>query len=141
MSILSIFLMLLLVPEKIPQLGIDNLGGFGGEGAALSILIAEIVGGVSLRILCYRYLQMTPPINSTFQLLIAFIIGLIMWQVQINISVDRWYELFLFSALGGILYLTTLASAGIFTDKDYIFFRNLFSAKDMKDYIGEELKR
>jgi hypothetical protein len=64
-----------------------------------------------------------------------------MWQVQINMFVDRWYELALFSSFGGILYLSLLASIGVFTNKDFRFFKDLFNPKEMKDYIGDELKR
>jgi len=141
LSILSIVLMLFLVPEKIPQLGLNNLLGMGGEGAALALLISEIIGGISLRILCYIHLNMLPPLNSLFQLIIAILVGLIMWQVQINMFVDRWYELALFSSFGGILYLSLLASIGVFTNKDFRFFKDLFNPKEMKDYIGDELKR
>ena len=141
MSILSIALMLILVPKTIPQLGLNNLAGLGGEGAALSILIAEIVTGISLRILCYLNLDMNPSGNSILQLAFAFIVGIIMWQVQLNVVVDRWYELFLFSAFGGILYISLLAAVGAFTNKDYLFFKNLLNPKDMKDYIGEEMSR
>ena len=141
MSIFSILLMLILVPEQIPQLGLNNLGGLGGEGAALSILITEIISGISLRFLCYINLEMIPSQNFFLQILFSAIVGLIMWQVQINIIVERWYELFLFSAFGGILYISFLALIGVFTTKDYVFFRNLMNPKDMKDYIGEELTR
>ncbi|MFL2941201.1 MAG: flippase [Candidatus Poseidoniales archaeon] len=141
MSILSIVLMLILVPKTIPQLGLNNMPGLGGEGAALSILIAEIIGGISLRVLCYLNLDMNPSGNSLLQLAFAVIVGIIMWQVQLNVLVDRWYELFMFSAFGGILYISLLAAVGAFTNKDYLFFKNLLNPKDMKDYIGEEMSR
>ena len=38
-SSINIFLMLILVPKQIPQLGLENLAGMGGEGAALALLI------------------------------------------------------------------------------------------------------
>ena len=59
-SILSIILMLILVPKRIPQLGLENLFGLGGEGAAYAVLISEILVGISLRILCYKYLNILP---------------------------------------------------------------------------------
>ena len=48
------------VPKRIPQLGLENLFGLGGEGAAYAVLISEITMGLSLRILCYRYLDILP---------------------------------------------------------------------------------
>ena len=43
--------MLILVPKQIPQLGLENLAGMGGEGAALALLISEIILGLSLRVI------------------------------------------------------------------------------------------
>ena len=37
--------MLILVPKRIPQLGLENLFGLGGEGAAYAVLISEITMG------------------------------------------------------------------------------------------------
>ena len=84
---------------------------------------------------------MHPSGNSIIQITFAVIVGVIMWQVQLNVLVDRWYELFLFSAFGGILYISLLAAVRVFTNKDYLFFKNLLNPKDMKDYIGEEMSR
>jgi hypothetical protein len=64
-----------------------------------------------------------------------------MWQIQSNIPVDRWYELFLFSALGGFLFIFVLAVLGSFTSQDFRFYWNALNPKEMTTYIGEELKR
>ena len=64
-----------------------------------------------------------------------------MWQIQSNIPVDRWYELFLFSAFGGFLFLFVLAVLGGFTSQDFRFYWNAMNPKEMTTYIGEELKR
>ena len=138
-SSLNIFLMLILVPKQIPQLGLDGLPGMGGEGAALALLISEIVLGLSLRILCYSSLDLKPQFHFFLQLFFALIIGLIMWQVQGSIGVERWYELFFFSALGGFLYIFVLAAVGIFSRDDFIFFWNVMNPKAMTSYVGDEL--
>jgi hypothetical protein len=64
-----------------------------------------------------------------------------MWQIQLNLDIDRWYELFFFSALGGFLYISFLAAAGTFTLQDFNFFWNAMNPKAMGSYVSEELKR
>jgi O-antigen/teichoic acid export membrane protein len=138
---LSIILMLFLVPKSIPHLGLNDLPGLGGEGAALSLLSSEIFLGISLRILCYLHLKILPRPIFFAQLFVAVLVGFLMWQIQSNILVDRWYELFLFSAFGGFLFIFILASIGGFTLKDFRFYQNALNPKEMTTYIGEELKR
>tara|TARA_B100000214_G_scaffold8722_1_gene6360 strand:- start:662 stop:2176 length:1515 start_codon:yes stop_codon:yes gene_type:complete len=140
-SSINIFLMLILVPKQIPQLGLENLAGMGGEGAALALLISEIILGLSLRVMCYSVLDLRPQLHFILQLVLASIVGIIMWQMQDAIIVDRWYELFLFSALGGFLYIFILAALGGFDKKDFNFFWTTLNPKAMTSYVGEELKR
>jgi O-antigen/teichoic acid export membrane protein len=140
-SILSIILMLILVPKRIPQLGLENLFSLGGEGAAYAVLISEITMGLSLRILCYRYLDILPKRNFFVQISVASLVGIIMWQVQGVIVVDRWFELFFLSGLGGLLFVCILSMFGSFTQKDFNFFWNTLNPKSMGKYVGEELKR
>ena len=140
-SILSIILMLILVPKRIPQLGLENLFGLGGEGAAYAVLISEITVGLSLRILSYKYLEILPKPNFFVQMIVAIIVGIVMWQVQETITVDRWFELFFISGLGGLLFLFILLMLGSFTKKDFNFFWDTLNPKSMKQYVGEELKR
>ena len=140
-SILSIILMLILVPKRIPQLGLENLFGLGGEGAAYAVLISEITVGLSLRILSYKYLEILPKSNFFVQMIVATMVGIFMWQVQETITVDRWFELFFMSGLGGLLFLSILLMLGSFTKKDFNFFWETLNPKSMKQYVGEELKR
>jgi O-antigen/teichoic acid export membrane protein len=140
-SILSIILMLILVPKKIPPLGLENLFGLGGEGAAYAVLISEITMGLSLRILCYWYLDILPKKNFFVQISVASLVGIIMWQVQGVIVVDRWFELFFLSGLGGLLFVCILSMFGSFTQKDFNFYWNTLNPKSMGKYVGEELKR
>ena len=140
-SIISVILMLFLVPKEIPHLGLENLPGLGGEGAAIAVLVSELIMAISLRFLCYSYLEMKPQISFFVQILFAIIVGLIMWQIQLNLDIDRWYELLFFSALGGLLYISFLATVGAFTLKDFHFFWNTIDPKAMTSYVNEELKR
>ena len=133
--------MLILVPKRIPQLGLENLFGLGGEGAACAVLISEILVGFSLRILCYKYLNILPKSNFLVQIFVATLVGLIMWQVQETITVDRWFELLFLSGLGGLLFLSILSMIGSFNQKDFNFFWNTLNPRSMKQYVGEELKR
>ena len=140
MGVLSLLLMLLLIPKKIPQLGLDNLGGMGGEGAAYSILIADLCGGLFLRLLCYKYLNIRPHFGIFLQISVASLVVAIMWQLQLAITIDRWFELFFVSGLGGLLFLSFLAILGYLTQKDLNFFWNAINPKSMKEYIEDELK-
>ena len=67
--------MLILVPKRIPQLGLENLFGLGGEGAAYAVLISEILVGISLRILSYKYLNILPKANFLVQIFVATLVG------------------------------------------------------------------
>ena len=71
----------------------------------------------------------------------ALLVGIIMWQVQGVITVERWFELFFLSGLGGLLFICILSMLGYFTQKDFNFFWNTLNPKSMKKYVGEELKR
>ena len=61
--------MLILVPKRIPQLGLENLFGLGGEGP-YAVLISEILVGISLRILSYKYLNILPKLISLYRYLL-----------------------------------------------------------------------
>ena len=91
--------------------------------------------------MCYSVLDLRPQLHFILQLVLASIVGIIMWQMQDAIIVDRWYELFLFSALGGFLYIFILAALGGFDKKDFNFFWTTLNPKAMTSYVGEELKR
>jgi hypothetical protein len=91
--------------------------------------------------MCYRYLKILPKSNFFVQVLVAALVGLIMWQVQETITVDKWFELLFLSGLGGLLFLSVLSMIGSFTQKDLNFFWNTLNPKSMKKYVGEELKR
>ena len=140
-SIFCILLMLYLVPSEIPHLGLDNLPGMGGEGAAIGILVSEILGGITLRILCYKFFGIAPRTVFFVQLFVAFLVGYLMWQVNVLLVIDRWYELFSFSIMGGLLFIFVLASLGSFTNKDFLFFWRLLNPNAMKMYIQDEMTR
>ena len=72
---LSVLLMLLLVPREIPQLGLDDLPGMGGEGAALALLGPELLAGVWLRWYCYRELALPPSRQVLRQLAAALLVA------------------------------------------------------------------
>tara|TARA_B100000959_G_C14779311_1_gene540850 strand:+ start:67 stop:468 length:402 start_codon:yes stop_codon:yes gene_type:complete len=133
--------MLVFVPKRIPQLGMENLFGLGGEGAAYAVLISEIVVGLSLRILCYKCLKILPKSNFFVQVFVAVFVGIVMWQLQETIIVDRWFELIFFSGFGGLLFISILSTLGAFTQKDFNFFWNTLNPKSMKKYVGDELRR
>ena len=104
-------------------------------------MISDIFLGISLRILCYLHLNLLPRPIFLLKISVAILVGLLMWQIQSNIPVDRWYELFLFSAFGGFLFLFVLAILGGFTSKDFRFYWDSLNPKEMTTYIGKELKR
>ena len=103
--------------------------------------IGVLLVGISLRILCYKYLNILPKANFLVQIFVATLVGLIMWQVQETITVDRWFELLFLSGLGGLLFLSILSMIGSFNQKDFNFFWNTLNPKSMRQYVGEELKR
>ena len=86
-------------------------------------------------------MNILPKANFLVQIFVATLVGLIMWQVQETITVDRWFELLFLSGLGGLLFLSILSMIGSFNQKDFNFFWNTLNPKSMRQYVGEELKR
>ena len=86
-------------------------------------------------------MNILPKANFLVQIFVATLVGLIMWQVQETITVDRWFELLFLSGLGGLLFLSILSMIGSFNQKDFNFFWITLNPKSMKQYVGEELKR
>ena len=136
---LNLLLMVLLVPREIPQLGLNNLPGLGGEGAALALLITALINGLALRGLCHRYLEIAVAPRLLLQLASALAVGGALWLLTDHFAIDRWYELMAAAAAGGLLFLSLLMALGEFTRADWNFFRGALHPREMKDYLKEEL--
>lgn len=136
---LNLLLMLLLVPREIPQLGLSNLPGLGGEGAALALLTSALLNGLAVRWLCRRYLGIVVAPRLLLQLVAALAVGGALWLLADHFAIDRWYELFTAAAAGGLLFLSLLMALGEFTRADWDFFLEALHPREMKDYLKEEL--
>ena len=138
---LSVLLMLLLVPREIPQLGLDDLPGMGGEGAALALLGPELLAGVWLRWYCYRELALPPSRQVLRQLAAALLVAALFWQLDPLLAVERWFELFGLAALGGLLYYSLLAVIGGLKWADIHFAWDVLNPGAMGRYLRDELRR
>ena len=145
---LGLALMLLLVPRSIPHIGLDDLPGLGGQGAALALLGTELFVLVALRWLCYRHLGMRPSPQLLRQLLAALLMlttvvlmNGTLWQVASMVIVARWYELFGMALLGGTLYFALLALLGGLTHRDLRYLWHAFHPREMGSYVRDELRR
>ena len=138
---LGLALMLLLVPRSIPHIGLDDLPGLGGQGAALALLGTELFVLVALRWLCYRHLGMRPSPQLLRQLLAVLLVGALLWQVASMVVVARWYELFGMAMLGGTLYFALLALLGGLTHRDLRYLWHAFHPREMGSYVRDELRR
>ncbi|MEC9353896.1 MAG: oligosaccharide flippase family protein [Candidatus Thermoplasmatota archaeon] len=138
---IGLVLMLLLVPRSIPHIGLEDLPGLGGQGAALALLGTEFFVLVALRWLCYTHLGMSPSLQLLRQVLATLLVGALLWQVASIVVVARWYELFGLALLGGTLYFALLALLGGLTHRDLRYLWHAFHPREMGSYVRDELRR
>jgi len=130
--IVNISLMLLLIP---PQ-GM----GLGFVGAALALLIGNIIGFLLVRYAVWRLTRTAPNVRLSLHLVAGIVTMAALFALDLVISIDRFYTLILFGLVTFAVYLPMLALLKEFTREDLNYFLELINMKKMFSYIGEELK-
>jgi len=136
----TILLNLILIPKDISSIGL-KLFGLGALGASIAMVIGYAVGFVYCRYVAWKLAK--NPFNPKIflHLLSSIIMGVVLYELLIFVSIDRWYILLGYSLLGLGIYLCILYLFKEFTRKDFDFVLDLLNIKKMWKYIREEIKK
>lgn len=130
--IINVALMLLF----IPSFGL----GLSFVGAALALLIGNLISFVMVRYAVHRLTGTTPNVRLSIQLLAGLACAGAMYVLDLFISIDRFYTLIIFGLVAFAAFLVALAAMKEFTRKDVDYFMDLINVRKMFSYIGGELK-
>lgn len=133
-----IVLDLVLVPYDIRSLGLP-LAGLGIDGAAIATLVSGLVWYGGLRFASARltgYRERSHWIRHAFA---AGLMAAALWTLTFWHPFSRWYDIPLFTALGGALYLLALVLLREFTKDDLAFVRRTIHPVEMLRYVKGEL--
>lgn len=130
--VVNISMMFLLIPQ-------DGLG-LGFVGAALALLIGNVMSFMLVRYSVWRLTRTAPNARLSLHLLAGLASVGAMFVLDLFISIDRFYTLMLFGVVAFAAFLAVLALVKEFTRKDVEYFMDLINLKKMFSYIGGELK-
>jgi len=130
--VINITLMLLFIPSY--GLGLSFVG------AALALLIGNIIGFVIVRYTVFHLTGTSTNLRLVLQILAGMAAAAAMYALGIFLIIDRWYTLALFGLVAFAVFLGALTLLKEFTRKDIDFFLELVNVKKMFSYISEELK-
>jgi O-antigen/teichoic acid export membrane protein len=140
MMIVSLILNLILVPTDIKSLGL-KLAGLGATGSALAIVIAYFVGFITTRIYAFQIANIKGNNKILLHILAATIMGMLVYSIIQNITIDRWYELIGICALGLFFYIGILIIIKEFKKEDLNLFLDTINIKKMVSYIMSEVRK
>jgi O-antigen/teichoic acid export membrane protein len=135
-TIFTVALNIIMMLMFIPNFGL----GLSFVGAALALMIGNIVGFIIVRYVVWKLTGTSPYKRLLLQLVAGLFVAITMFALGMFISIDRWYALVLFGlvAYGG--FLGVLAILKEFTRADLDYFLELVNVKKMLLYIREELR-
>ena len=127
----------------IPQQGILSPFGINGQtGAALALFISSFVGFIGLKLAARKRIKIYMiPSHTLRHILAGFVMGGILYVLNLGVPLIRWYHLIVFF-LGGLgIYLLMLVVLKEFNKQDLQFFLNLMYPKETFQYIKSELQQ
>ncbi|UCD13552.1 MAG: flippase [Thermoplasmatales archaeon] len=140
---LNIILNIVLIPKDIQLLNL-NLAGLGAKGAAIATVVSYGAGLLYSRVMAWNLTKIkgNPRIllHALAAGIMAAILYVILYKLNIIEMVVRWYYLLGFALLGLGIYLGILLSLREFTKKDFHFFLDTLNIKKMFQYIKKEIK-
>ena len=114
--------------------------GLGAFGASIATVISYVVGLIYLRIQAIRITGITGNKTNLFHILVAILVGFILYLINQSISISRWYILLGIALFGLALYFGILYVIKEFKKEDIDLFRDVLHIKKMIDYIKGEIK-
>jgi O-antigen/teichoic acid export membrane protein len=139
--LLNIILNFFIIPEKgiLSPLGIN-----GPEGAAFATVISVLIMFFGHRYYAKKFTGIRSIQSHTPRHIIAgAIMGGVLYVLAYKTTlfpVIRWFSLFLFAAIGLIIYISVLFLLKEFKKQDIYFFLNILHPKEMLSYINSEFK-
>jgi len=130
--VINIALMLLFIPSY--GLGLSFVG------AAMALLIGNLIGFVIVRYVVYRLTGTSPNVRLALQMVAGIATAVVIYILGIFLVIDRWYTLALFGMVAFAVFLVSLALLKEFTRKDIDYFLEMVNVKKMLSYIKEDLK-
>jgi len=135
-TILTVAINISLMFLFIPQYGL----GLSYVGAALALMIGNIIGFIMVRYAVWRLTRTPPNPRLALHLVAGAAAALAMFALDMIISVDRFYTLILFGLVAFAAYLPVLALVGEFKRTDLQYFLDLINVRKMLAYISGELR-
>ncbi len=136
-TVFTVFLNISLMLVFIPEFGL----GLSFVGAAMALLIGNIVGLVIVRYVVYRLTGTSTNPRLALQLLAGGASVVAMYVLDMFITIDRFYTLIVFGLVSFAAFLAVLAAIREFTRRDLDFFLELLNVRKMAIYIRDELVR
>ena len=140
-SLINIALNLLFIPKwgLLTSLGIN-----GPTGAAMALMLSNLVGFVWIRLAAKRLtgIQLLQ-IHTPRHIIAGAAMGLVLYAIAFRtglFSDIHWYHLLMFAGIGLLIYLAVLYLLREFTKKDLEFFLELLHPKKMMQYIRSEVR-
>lgn len=134
-----IVLNLTLVPNDLQSLGIP-LAGLGVLGAALGTLVSGAVWYGGLRIASRRIAGYREHADIWRHVLAAGAMALALRGLDLWLPLVHWYDVLLYTAVGGVLYLAALVAVRAFTRDDLDFLRESLNPFGLGRYMRDELR-
>jgi peptidoglycan biosynthesis protein MviN/MurJ (putative lipid II flippase) len=133
----SIVLNLVFIPSSL--LGVQLLG-LGAKGAAIAALVGAVISYVIVRALSYKLVPIGINMCVVKHLAAGAVMAVSVFLLEHYLyGIDRWYDLAIYTAIGGGIYLTLVWAMGEFKRSDALFFIDTLNARKMYDYISREL--
>ena len=136
-AVVNILLNLILIPKQL--FGIP-LFGLGGMGAAIALLLANLIGMSLFRLKAIKISGRGINPKILIHILSAFsVFGILYYFFNIMINNNVIY-LLIAAIIGEVLYILILILVGELNKQDMKFFLNVVNIKKMKNYIAGEIK-
>jgi O-antigen/teichoic acid export membrane protein len=143
---LIIVLNVVLVPDDIKSLHL-RLAGLKALGSAIATLVAAVVSYAMLA-RASRRVQPSPaawPLAFSFarHLVAAAALGAVVWGAHAwsGITMERWYTLVPYAALGLVAYALVLLATREITREDLAYAKRVLHPGEMAQYLRSELLR
>lgn len=136
--ILNIIFYVIFIPESF--LGI-NMMGLGGRGAALSLLVSNIIGTNLFRYYAFKISGAKPNLVILSHLVVSVVtFGIINFFLKDLSQINNIIVLTGVALIGGFIYLTILALLKQFTKNDFNYYLNVVDPVKMMKYVVSEVK-
>lgn len=134
---LMMILFIVFIPTSL--FGVPLLG-MGAVGAAMAILITELITLVVTRYFSYKFAK--APVNLVIikHIIAATIVGAILYGYQHFLPVERFYMLMAYGFGGMILYFFIILLIKGITDEEIQIFINALHPINIAKYMGDELQ-